>query len=237
MYRRWQPRTWGQGLFASLTPLPPSGQSLALALLLSPLSTVIPGLASGGPGACLDMLPGWTPEDLEACLDELERNGAIVDLKTARAVFIPWFLSVNACPESPNVVKTWRKRWIELPESHLKSEVDSHVAAFLAEFRPAKDDSANDASTWVEAWHGSNAKGSRKPGVDLRPTFSEGSARPSIDRAGASLQLYPEPGIRTQGSELRGRQSGIGEGNSGNGVRKGEQEAGIRGGNHRGEPR
>jgi hypothetical protein len=175
------------------------------------------------------MLPSWTPKDLDDCLAELEQNGAIVDLKTARAVFIPWFLSFNACPESPNVVKAWRKRWIELPESHLKSEVDSSVAAFLAEFRPAKADSGTDESAWVEAWHGSNTKRSRNPAPNLQPTFREGSRQPSSDRASTLPRTYPEPGIRTQGSGSRDQRTGIGEQNPGNGVRKGEQEAGIRG--------
>lgn len=214
IYRRMSLRSWEQGVFPLLSPLPPSEQSLSLVLLLSPISTIIPGVANAGRGACLDLLPAWSAEDLDRCLAGLQAHGALVDLQ-ARVIFQPWALD-EAAPESPNVVKAWRRRWDELPACEVKTQIDAHVRRFLigcAESRPSKakaDGTSTDPWAWIKTWDPTFTEASLKVAANLPAPFPKGSGQPSAKVSGSLATPFAESEAVTEAETETGSAPGTG---------------------------
>jgi hypothetical protein len=208
---------WEQGVFPQLSPLRPSGQALSLVLTLSPLSTIIPGVSNAGRGACLDLLPAWSADDLDRCLAELRQHGAIMDLP-ARVIFQPWALD-DAAPESPNVVRAWKKRWDALPTCDVKKAIDEHVRRFLLDYhtsadRPAKtkgdDNKPVDRWAWIRAWDSTFTEASLEAAANLSATFPKGVAEPSAMSPESLAPPFTESGNRKQGSGSRDQDQGTG---------------------------
>ena len=122
-------RIWNDARFRSLSEAPPNGQTLFLRLLTGPELTNIPGVFACGEAALAEAL-GWPLEGFREAFAEAFREGmAKADWK-ARFVFIPKAIHYNA-PESPNVIRSWRQAWDELPECSLKNEAYRTLKGFV----------------------------------------------------------------------------------------------------------
>jgi hypothetical protein len=88
----------------------------------------VPGLFHAGEMALAEELE-WRVEDFREAFDEVFRKGlAKADWK-ARVVWVANAVKYNQ-PESPNVVKSWRYAWDEIPECTLKTKAHERLKAF-----------------------------------------------------------------------------------------------------------
>jgi hypothetical protein len=129
-YGKISTRMWGDEWFRSLSAPQPNGQTLWVHLLTGPHTLhAIPGLFMIGEAAMAEAL-GWPLEGFREAFREVSAKGkAKADWK-ARVIWVPKALVYNA-PESPNVVKSWSKFFIELPECGLKDEAFHSLAVFV----------------------------------------------------------------------------------------------------------
>lgn len=128
-YRKIQVRMWGDERFTSLSPLPPSGQSLWIYLLTGPHTNAIPGLFTftrEGMAASL----GWPLEAFDKALAEVFREGIAKASRKGHLMLIPKAIEHDK-PVSPNVVRSWGDYWDELPECELKMEAYETLRAFI----------------------------------------------------------------------------------------------------------
>ena len=111
-------KDWSDPEFQSLSPLPPSGQSLWLYLRCGPFRSSIPGLNLGlGVGALAERLH-WSRADVMRCWNELAwRRLACADW-TAGLIFLPRVIEQHP-PANPNIVQGWGR--VVLPECELAS--------------------------------------------------------------------------------------------------------------------
>lgn len=128
-YRKIEVRTWSDERFRGLSAMPPSGQGLWFFLLTGPHTSPIPGLFRAGRAAMAEEL-GWEQEAFDEAFQEVSAKGmAKADFK-AKLIWLPNALKHNK-PESPNVVKSWRKEVILLPECALRNEAIAALRAYL----------------------------------------------------------------------------------------------------------
>lgn len=127
-YRKIDVRIWGDGKFRDLTPIPPCGQGLWLYLLTSPYTTNIPGLYRASEGALADDLK-WPLKAFRKAFLEASLKDMVEADWTAPLVWIRKAITYNQ-PESPNVVKSWRSTWDEIPEVPLKVKAYTSLKAF-----------------------------------------------------------------------------------------------------------
>ena len=127
-YRKIDVRIWSDGKFRDLTPIPPCGQGLWLYLLTSPYTTNIPGLYRASEGALADDLHWPLKAFRKAFLEAFQQDMVKADW-TAPLVWVKNALRYNQ-PESPNVVKSWRSTWDEIPEVYLKVQAYQSLKAF-----------------------------------------------------------------------------------------------------------
>jgi hypothetical protein len=119
---------WGDRRFKSLSKPQPNAQSLWVYLLTGPHTTSIPGLFSAGEAMLSEAL-GWPPKGFREAFQEVSLEGlAQADWKVG-LVWAPKAIIHNR-PESPNVVKSWRDQWEELPECDLKLEAYQSLKDF-----------------------------------------------------------------------------------------------------------
>lgn len=116
-YRKIDTRMWGDAKFRSLSQ---SGRYLWMFLLTGPHTTNLPGLFGAGEMALVEDL-GWTVKGFRKGFAELSREGLVKADWTARVAWIPKAIKYNP-PDNPNVVKSWRDSWDEVPECSLKTE-------------------------------------------------------------------------------------------------------------------
>jgi hypothetical protein len=128
-YRKIDTRMWGDSRFRELSSPKPSGKYLWIFLLTGPQTSNIPGLFHAGEMALSEELE-WSVEAFREAFGEVFRKGlAEADWK-ARVVWVPNAVKYNQ-PESPNVVKSWRHAWDEIPECALKAEAHERLKAFM----------------------------------------------------------------------------------------------------------
>ena len=127
-YRKIHVRMWGDEKFKSLSHPPPNGQSLWIYLLTGPHTGPIPGIFSAGEAAMAESLEWPLKGFREAFREVFVKGMAKADWKV-RLVFVPKALKYNQ-PESPNVVKSWRHAFDELPECRLKVEIYQYLKGF-----------------------------------------------------------------------------------------------------------
>lgn len=152
-YRKFDLRTWNDQKFRDLSPLPPSGQSLWIYLILGPQTTSIPGLFEASEVTLCDRL-GWSVEAFRKAFLEASSMGmAKADWK-ARLVWLPNAPKYNK-PESPNVVKSWGMIFDELPECSLKRQAYQSLKAF--------------AEGWGEGYAEAFREAIREPSVKAMP--------------------------------------------------------------------
>jgi hypothetical protein len=127
-YRKLDLRTWNDQNFRELSPLPCSGQSVWLVLVLGPQTTNIPGLFECSEVAIADRF-GWELEAFRKAFLEASSRGMVVADWKARLVWLPKAPLYNK-PESPNVVKSWGTMFDELPECGVKVQAYQSLKAF-----------------------------------------------------------------------------------------------------------
>lgn len=124
-YRKVELSMYADEKFMRLSPMLPSGQSLWLYLLTGPHTGHIPGLFVCGKAAMAEAL-NWTPEAFAKAFDEVLAEGMLrFDAKT-RLMWLPKAI-VHNMPESPNVVRSWKQAYKEIPKSDLLYEAVSLV--------------------------------------------------------------------------------------------------------------
>jgi len=127
-YRKIDTRMWGDGKFRALSSPPPSGKYLWIFLLTGPHTTNLPGLFRTGEMALAEEL-GWSLEGFRKGFAELFREGLVKADWNARVVWVPNAIKYNP-PDNPNVVKSWRDSWDEVPECPLKAEAYQRLKEF-----------------------------------------------------------------------------------------------------------
>jgi|ERR1035437_7014825 hypothetical protein len=134
-YRKIETRMWADSRFRELSSPGPSGKYLLIFLLTGPQTNNIPGLCRAGEMALAEELE-WSAEAFQEAFGELSRKGlAEADWK-AHVVWVPNAIKYNQ-PESPNVVKSWRHAWDEIPECPLKSIAHKRLKAFMEDLGQA----------------------------------------------------------------------------------------------------
>jgi hypothetical protein len=127
-YRKIDTRMWGDSRFRDLSSPDPTGKYLWVFLLTGPQTSNIPGLFRAGEMALAEELE-WSPEGFRKAFAELFAKGLVKADWKARVVWIPNAIKYNA-PDNPNVVKSWRTAWDEIPECALKAEAYDRLKAF-----------------------------------------------------------------------------------------------------------
>ena len=127
-YRKFDLRTWSDEKFRSLTPLPPSGQSLWIFFLLGPETTSIPGLFEAADVVLAHRLR-WPMKAFREAFREVSVKGMAKADWEAGLVWLPNAPRYNK-PESPNVIRSWGPIFDELPECELKREAYQTLKAF-----------------------------------------------------------------------------------------------------------
>jgi hypothetical protein len=127
-YRKLDLRTWNDKKFRALSPLPPSGQSLWLYLVLGPHTTSIPGLFEASENSMADRL-GWSLKAFREAFREASSKALAKADWEARLVWLPKAPEYNR-PESPNVVISWGAAFDELPECPIKWQAHQSLKAF-----------------------------------------------------------------------------------------------------------
>lgn len=186
-YRKIALKIWGDEKFASLSPMPPSGQSLWVFLLAYPAQDGIPGVYRAGRASMAEQL-GWEVEDFDRCFEEIADLGMAVADWSAKLVWLPNAAKFNP-PESPNVVIWWSKSWPEIPECDMKSQIyetlRAHVYAtgesYGKEFDKHFSKPAVRAKAPAKASGKASDKAYQKPGDNKASdkTYSNGSDKPS----------------------------------------------------------
>ncbi len=121
-------RMWGDKRFRALSKPQPNAQSLWVYLLTGPHTTSIPGLFVSGEAAMAESL-GWPLKAFREVFGEVLTEGMCESDPEARVIWIPKAMFYNQ-PESPNVVKSWRIYWDEIPECPLKVKAYQNLKAF-----------------------------------------------------------------------------------------------------------
>jgi hypothetical protein len=158
-HRKIDVRMWGDAKFLRLSAPKPNGQTLWVYLLTGPHTTSIPGLFTVGEASLAESL-NWPMKGFRKAFREAFREGMVEADFSARVVWIPKSILYNL-PESPNVVKSWRAYWDEIPECKLKEK------AYLALYQALKD--------LGEAFAKAFAEGCKKPTktVDNTPSLNQ----------------------------------------------------------------
>lgn len=128
-YSKVSRRMWNDARFRALSAPPPNGQTLFVRLLSGPELTNIPGCFQAWEAGMAQAL-GWPLKGFQEAFGEvIEQGMARVDWSVG-FIFVPKAIFHNR-PESPNVVKSWKATWDELPECELKLVAHQHLKAFL----------------------------------------------------------------------------------------------------------
>lgn len=135
-YKKIDIRIWGDRQFRSLTPPPPGGQALWWRLMVPRESTNIPGLFVAGETSLAEHLR-WSLEGFRAAFAEIESQGMAKADWSVGLVWVHNAIKYHS-PESPNVVKSWRAPWDEIPECDLKSEAYQLLRRYIEVHRSEK---------------------------------------------------------------------------------------------------
>ena len=120
-YARVLRRLWTDETFCSWSaPAKPSAQFLWFYLLSTPTAGSVPGIFAFSVAATAERFR-WPLAGTRKALDEILKSGVAKFDESARLIWLVNALRLNE-PENPNVVKSWRRQWHELPECALKEE-------------------------------------------------------------------------------------------------------------------
>lgn len=223
-YRKIDTRIWGDARFRRLSaPEDGCAQFLWIYMLTNPSTTNIPGLFTAGRAQIAEAL-GWTAKGFDKGFRELFREGLAKGDFEARVIWIPKAILHNP-PENPNVVKSWRISWDEIPECDLKAEAWEELNSFFSNRNPSLQKAF--AESCPNPLAKGMAKGIRKglpKGManqeqeqeqDQDPSLRSGSARatpaaPTIADVPTHPRMTPPPDdLDIQGCLLRLSNAGI----------------------------
>ncbi len=128
-HRKIDMRMHGDEKVRRLTPPQPCGQALWWNLLAGPQTDIIPGLCSIGESGFAELLR-WPLEGFRKAFGEVFREGLAKADWEAQLLFVPNAIKYNL-PANPNVIKSWRSAWDELPECGLKNEAKAVIFGHL----------------------------------------------------------------------------------------------------------
>lgn len=128
-WRKIDVRMWADEKFRRLSSPGPNAQSLWFFLLTSPNTSNIPGLFRAGKAGLAEEL-NWNSKGFAEAFGELFAEGMVKADWDSRVVWVPKAIYYDP-PSNPNVVKSWRGPWKELPECDLKSEAHQLLKGFL----------------------------------------------------------------------------------------------------------
>ncbi len=128
-------RVWNDPRFRALSQIPPCGAGLWLYLLTTPELGVMPGIILMGEAAMAEHL-GWPLGDFREVFREVFAQGMVEADWTARLVVTGKAIR-RRIPESPNVIKSWRQQWLEVPDCELKLKYFQELKAFVQGFPEA----------------------------------------------------------------------------------------------------
>jgi hypothetical protein len=128
-YRKVSTRMYGDEKFRRLSKSQPCGQSLMIWLITGPCTTNIPGIVRGRPAVLAAELD-WPLEGFLKAFAEVSREGMAEADAEAGITWLPNAIKHNE-PQSPNVIRSWRAMWNELPESPLKAKIRRGLRASL----------------------------------------------------------------------------------------------------------
>jgi hypothetical protein len=194
-YRKIDLRLWSDEKFLALSRAQPNAQTLWLRLLAGDHTGIIPGLSRVGEAALAEQL-GWPVDDFRQRFAEIASRGMALADWPNRLLWLPNAIRYNE-PDNPNVVKSWRTTWDEVPECELKI----HAWGVLASHMRARD-AARAAAAKEEA--------KPEPPQAFMPTFQKACPRPSAKLSRRAEPASPEP-LR-EGSTVPGTVSGFPDG-------------------------
>jgi hypothetical protein len=166
---------WGDGDFIRLSHAQPNAQTLWFYLLTGPHTTALPGLSVAGPRQLAEAL-GWPYEAFAPCLDEITSKGmAWVDART-RVVALPNAPKYDP-PQSPNVVRYWKRLYQEVPDCEVKTRYRKRLQSFLRGF----------GLPFLEAFRDSLPKASLNPVPDPIPIPDPKDQNPRVHKPPAEV--------------------------------------------------
>jgi hypothetical protein len=118
-YRKIDLRIHADEKYRRLTPSPPCGQTLWWHLIAGRQTGIIPGIFSIGEASFAEQL-GWPLKGFREAFAEAFGEGMVEADWRSLVVWVPNAIRYNR-PESPNVVRSWRDAWDEIPECQLKN--------------------------------------------------------------------------------------------------------------------
>jgi hypothetical protein len=201
-YRKVSTRIWADDRFMRLSTPQPNAQSLFLYLLTGPHTTCIPGVIVAGEASLAEAL-GWPMEGFREAFRELLAEGSddghahplvMADLRS-RLIFLPRAARHNQ-PENPNVVKSWKIQWSEVPECDLKVTVWNTLLLEISEKSSA---CGKEFQASIE-----RPKGSGKPFVNPLPKPMANQEQEQEQEQEKNLALFAEQKV-AEAPKRRGR--------------------------------
>lgn len=129
-YSRVSRRMWNDERFRRLSaPETPNAQHLWFRLLTGPELGIVPGCFQAWDGGLARALRWPVDGTVKAFQEIVDQGLGIADWEVG-FVFVYKAIKHNL-PTSPNVVKSWKKPWNELPECELKHEAFQSLKAFV----------------------------------------------------------------------------------------------------------
>lgn len=117
-YSKIIPGIWDDQKVAQLSRPKPNAQTLWFYVLTGPHVTPLPGLWRFGPHSASEILR-WDARSTLKFAHELVNSGLLTLDPCARVVLVPGRFKHDP-PASPNVIKHWRSRFDEIPDTSLK---------------------------------------------------------------------------------------------------------------------
>jgi hypothetical protein len=112
---------WDDDRFKELSKPKPNGQTLWVYLLTGPHTNAFPGVFVSGEAAMAEALD-WPFLPFRRIFKEILDSGMAQYDQKSRLVYLPKAVLHNP-PQSPNVVKAWRKVYEQLPDCDLKFDL------------------------------------------------------------------------------------------------------------------
>jgi hypothetical protein len=192
IYRHVERGMWTSADFLALSAAPkPNARDLWHYLLSGPPTDVIPGLFVFSIAEAAEYFR-WPVKGTRECFDEILGRGMARYDEQTRLVWLPKAMKDRNLPASPNVVRSWRRAWGELPDCSLKREAQASIQASLEGIGKAFGEG------FLKAF---------------REVFGEGSAKPLANQEQEQILRPPPPDLKAYRADTSG---GVSE--NGNGV-------------------
>lgn len=156
-YGRILRRIWFDEMFQAWSAPPPCAQFLWFYLCTTPRAGSIPGVFTLSLEETAKRLR-WSLEDTRRVFAEIVSQGRAEHDEKTDLLYIPSALRHDS-PHNPNVVKSWRRQWTELPPCHLKERVQTAFGQYLSSV------GGGFVEAWAIAsgWHGTIPATTSKP--------------------------------------------------------------------------